>query len=99
MRPKGEPVSDAKPFAQIDEDSGIMRIVGRDVSFGVGRSDIDAINAEHESRCADRERAAAAKALRDTAKAWRGYGSTYMERHNRVTDWLHARADAVERPQ
>ena len=54
-----------KPFAVVDEDAGIIRVAGIDVSHGVRRSDVTDINAAVERE----RREAAVKALRQVM-AW-----------------------------
>lgn len=90
-------MSDEKPFAWSERGQGVWyelvvagEYVGRHPD---GRAPtLSRIN----SAVAARERKAAAKALREAAAVWAGYGSTDVERHNRVTEWLLSRAAALE---
>lgn len=94
-----------KPFAVVDEDSGIIRIAGIDVSYGVRWSDATDINAAVERE----RREAAVKALRQAAdmiepseiKAGPGGAPGFVQgKEDGLTiaaKYLRARAEIIER--
>jgi hypothetical protein len=94
-------MSDEKPFARVVPADGryykVGGVIAKPSAPQDAEGDVRAINAAHESRCAARERKAAAKALREAAdmidseRTFRAGGMVAAIYR------LRSRADAIER--